>query len=74
MKAITSLKAGLLMASLGFVLSYTHAPTENYDAAEGTLISCIWITYCGEPDIYSPVKKPNDTKNETQDAKDEKLA
>ena len=40
------------------------------------LFACGWFPSCGDPDIYSPVLTPKDSKSktETQGTKNEKLA
>ena len=40
------------------------------------LLACGWFPSCGDPDIYSPLSTPKDSKSktETQDTKNEKLA
>uniref|UniRef100_UPI0040475EA6 hypothetical protein n=1 Tax=Rheinheimera sp. TaxID=1869214 RepID=UPI0040475EA6 len=48
--------------------------TVDNDSIESSLLACVWMPWCDEPDIYSPILQPKDNKTETQDAKDEKLA
>lgn len=74
MKAITSLTAGLLLASVGFVSNSDVPQSSNINLELDVLLSCLWITYCGDPDIYSPVMQPKESKTETKDQKAIKLA
>lgn len=74
MKAITSLTAGLLLASVGFVSNSDVPQSSNINLEQDVLLSCLWITYCGDPDIYSPVMQPKESKTETKDQKAIKLA
>jgi hypothetical protein len=74
MKVITIVKVGLLVASLGFALTSDIKPSADNNSVFDGSISCLWITYCGDVDRFNPVSQPQDTKTETQDAKDEKLA
>ena len=74
MKA-TSLVAGIFAVSVMSMSdnNISHALDSKVD--QDILISCTWITYCGDPDIYSPVPQPTDKKTDTQDkTKDDKVA
>lgn len=66
----------LVSAVAGLVLaSDIHNPDKAVnDSKESSLQACVWMPWCDEPDIYSPILQPKDNKTETQDAKDEKLA
>lgn len=48
----------------------TQSSNVEYDDA----YACVWLPVCGDPDYYTPVSRPTDSKTETQDAKDEKVA
>ena len=73
MKAITSMTVGILVAGFGFMLSKTAYDTADLGASEDAKLACVWITYCGEPELYSPVPQPKERKTKTQDTKDSKL-
>lgn len=75
MKALSIIATGLLISTLNFYAVSDIGESSADDKFENKdLLSCAWVTYCQEPDIYSPVPKPKGDKTETQDTKDEKLA
>lgn len=75
MKAITSLTAGMFLACVALVSTSEAPQTGTLKFEQDVLISCLWITYCGDPDVYSPVPQPKDKTIDTQDKdKDSKVA
>jgi hypothetical protein len=74
MKISTSVKISALVASLVFASLIVDTKKENSSKMDSQQVACIHMPYCGGPDIFSPVLQPKDSKTETQDAKDEKLA
>ena len=74
MKAITLLATSMLIASAGVVSNTSVDDVKGTEATQDTLLSCLWITYCGDPDVYSPILQPKRPTTDTQDAKDDKLA
>ena len=74
MKTISIIKLGLLATVFIFSVASDSKPISTSKFADDTLISCLWVTYCGDPDDYSPILQPKDNKTEPQDGKDEKLA
>jgi hypothetical protein len=65
------------MALMAFLLGNVTSPVDVGASRQGlkldTLYACMLFPNC-DVDIYSPVVKPKDSKTETEDAKDEKLA
>lgn len=56
------------------VAIYQPAVTQDFNTKYDDALACVWLPVCGDPDIYSPVLQPKESKTETQDAKDEKVA
>lgn len=50
--------------------------SQNDSAKFSDSLACVWYPACGDPDVYSPLATPKDSKSktETQDTKNEKLA
>lgn len=70
----TVLKASsvaLILAGLNLAADTQVASSFDSDSK---LLTCIFMPYCGGPDQFGPVFEPQDSKTETQDAKDEKVA
>lgn len=70
-----------LAASL-FIFGFAvHSPVDTESEKQqlnllehNNLYACYWFPNCADPDRYSPILQPKDSKTETQDVKDEKLA
>lgn len=58
------------------------SPVSSFDKEEQTnnllksqdLYACYWFPYCVDPEAYSPVLQPKESKTETKDQKAIKLA
>lgn len=74
MKTVSIFKLGLLATVFIFSVTSDSKRINTDTFADDPLISCLWVTYCGDPDDYSPILQPKDNKTEPQDGKDEKLA
>ena len=74
MKTIAILKVSLLTICLGSILQNDSSFSVDEGFSNDSLLSCFWVTYCGDPDNYSPVAQPEDKKTDTKDTKDIKLA
>ena len=59
----------LTFASSPMVGSTTNTNSSDFD----DLYACVWFPMC-DKELTNPLSQPTDTKTETQDAKDEKLA
>ena len=70
------------LAILTVVIAITGlAKTDSAIQHEGSStfsdsLACVWYPACGDPDVYSPLLTPKDSKSktETQGTKNEKLA
>lgn len=73
-----SIKTVLKASSVVLVLAASNLAVDTKVASsfdsDSKLLTCIFMPYCGGPDQFGPVFEPQDTKTETQDAKDEKVA
>lgn len=64
---------------LGLVISITLVAVASSDSVtkkrindnSAVQIACNWYPLCGDPDIYSPLTEPKDSKSKT-DSKDNK--
>jgi hypothetical protein len=75
MKMLTALKSCLIVTTLGLSSANQDIKFDIPGAAGDSLITCMTLPYCGGgSDVFSPVLQPKDSKTETEDAKDEKLA
>lgn len=73
MKKLTLITACILFSVAGLGTTDQIIITE-LQGDDKIHIACVTWPWCGGPDLFEPVLQPKDTKNETQDAKDEKVA
>ena len=74
MKKFTAATTFFLVSTLATSLTNAGNPTVDFVFQNKNLITCVSWPWCGGPDFLGPLTTPKDTKTETQDAKDEKLA
>ena len=73
MKKLILITTSILFFTAG--LSSTEQSTQaGINGDDKILIACVTWPWCGGPDLLGPVLEPKNTKTETQDAKDEKVA
>lgn len=74
------MKVNLLVAAVMTVCVFAVSKADSSNILEqnasGELLACGWYPFCGDPDVYSPLATPKDSKSktETQGTKNEKLA
>ncbi|HEY9043908.1 MAG TPA: hypothetical protein VIN66_17125 [Rheinheimera sp.] len=71
-----NLLAATVMTVCVFAVSKADSVNIPEQNASGDLLVCGWYPFCGDPDVYSPLSTPKDSKSktETQGTKNEKLA
>lgn len=74
MKALKILKTSAVVAMLFTVSSDITQRTFNFTSYDGILLSCVTFPYCSGPDLSSPILQPKDSKTDSKDTKDDKLA
>ena len=74
MKVANVIVVSVLTAGLALTISAVKSGKNNSQQTDNILLSCVTFPLCSGTDTFSPVSKPKDSKTETQDAKDEKVA
>ena len=71
------MKSAIITLSALTVLISSSVQVDERADLENSLMentyACVWFPLC-DKELYSPVAQPKDSKTETQDAKDEKVA
>ena len=73
MKALAILSS-LMVVGIGFAIIKAEPIDLKNENTDQILISCMTFPWCGGVEPQNPIVQPKDSKTETQDAKDEKVA